>query len=76
MPESPSWIEFNRSDGHSDRWPTNIKGKLGDVGYQDIDSFCLVPVDEPGRSIRWRKEIAMSVAESMNLPSKVFDIAD
>jgi hypothetical protein len=72
MPENPSWIDFNRSDGHSDHWPTNTEGKLDDIEY--IDSWRLVPVDEPGRSIKWRKEIAMSVAESMKLPSKVIDI--
>jgi hypothetical protein len=74
MPESPSWIEFIRSDGHSDHWPTNAKGKPNDIGY--LDSWRLVPVDEPGVSIKWRKEIGMSVAGSMMLSSDVIDITD
>jgi hypothetical protein len=76
MPENPTWIEFNRSDGHSDHWPTTTKPKLDDdqVGY--INYYRLVPVNdsEPGRGIKWRRSIATSLAQSMKLPSKVFDI--
>jgi hypothetical protein len=61
MPDSPYWIEFGRSDGHS---------HLPKLANHDI-----IVSDEAGASIRWRREVASMVAPSMFLPGLLHDFA-
>jgi hypothetical protein len=67
LPENPTWIDFKRSDGCSDRWPKNTSRKIKHARY--IDVFRVVDLDEPGRSIKWRCDIGRGLANMMNLPS-------
>jgi hypothetical protein len=67
LPNNPTWIEFKQSDGCSDRWPKTVEDKIDHPDY--IDGFCRVPLDEPGRGIKWRCDLGKELAESMNLPS-------
>jgi hypothetical protein len=69
LPDNPDWIEIKRSDGCSEHWPKTGDRMIDHPGY--IDSFDVVPLDEPGRSIKWRNELGMGLAESMNLPGTI-----
>jgi hypothetical protein len=68
IPDHPTWIEFDRSDGRCDSWPkiTNREYKIDQAG--NVDYLRIVPLDEPGRSIKWRRGIATALAELMKLP--------
>ncbi len=66
LPDNPSWIEFNRSDGNKKLWPTNntkvVKG--GEVNFMR-----LAPLDD-SVSIHWRVAVGGAVAKAQNMPGE------
>jgi hypothetical protein len=64
MPDNPTWIKFSRSDGNPHFWPAQTEPVIDKAG--EVDYVRIVPLDH-GRSIKWRREIAMALAPMMGL---------
>jgi len=66
MPPNPQFLDFPRSDGSAETWPTNtqrIVDSSGEVNFQEA-----IPLDD-GRAMRWRLGVAQAIAKKMELPS-------
>jgi hypothetical protein len=70
LPDNPSWIDFVRSDGDENRWPTNTTREVDAQGH--VNYMRPVPLDEPGLSVKWRIEVAVALAVLLNLPGTFF----
>ena len=70
LPDNPTWIEFKRTDGDPNRWPTDttLVVRSGEVNY-----YRVVPDDE-SQAINWRKTIAKAVAMKMGMPGECSSI--
>lgn len=68
LPQNPTWIEFERTDGDQTQWPPNttrIVDREGHVNYMRIAS-----IDEP-LSIKWRVEVGKALAALLNKPGRL-----
>ena len=64
LPPNPEWVDFPRTDGDRNTWPTNTTPVVtaGEVNY-----FRPVGLDE-SLSINWRKSVGIKVAAALGLP--------
>ncbi len=65
LPPNPEFLEFERTDGDPEQWPTNTKEVVdgdGQVNYMKP----LGPDDSS--NIHWRCQVAMKVAERLGKP--------
>jgi hypothetical protein len=66
LPDNPVWIDFTRLDGNPRFWPTTTEPAIDEAG--EVNWMRIVPLDKIGRSISWRRKIAMELAPRMGLP--------
>jgi hypothetical protein len=64
LPANPSWVEFPRSDGNENNWPQNTTRVVDNEGQ--VNFMRPVPLDEAGPSMKWRTDIASSLARALN----------
>lgn len=65
LPANPRWIEFPQSDGDEKNWPTNTTREVDSDGH--VNYMRVAPLDDP-LSIKWRVEVARSLAQIMSMP--------
>lgn len=69
LPENPSWIEFQRSDGDNKNWPTNTTREVDSEGH--VNYMRVAALDDP-LCIKWRVEVGRSLAQIMLMPGAPF----
>ncbi|KAF9530438.1 hypothetical protein CPB83DRAFT_905381 [Crepidotus variabilis] len=65
-PKNPTYIEFKRSDGNSDSWPTSTTQVVDHEGQVNFFQHLL---SENAQNKRWRHMVGEAVAKSLNMPT-------
>ncbi|KAG5723675.1 hypothetical protein E4T56_gene20246 [Termitomyces sp. T112] len=66
MPKNPHFLDFERSDGNSSRWPTNttrVVDSSGEVNYMQP-----LTLEHP-QTIKWRLGVAQAIAAATGMPA-------
>ncbi|KAJ7890458.1 hypothetical protein B0H14DRAFT_2497092 [Mycena olivaceomarginata] len=65
LPDDPSYLDFPRTDGDPELWPTNTERKVDSEGC--VNFMQEVALDEP-LSIKWRVGVGDAVSVALKLP--------
>jgi hypothetical protein len=65
LPDDPSYLDFPRTDGDPELWPTNTERKVDSEGC--VNFMQEVALDEP-LSVKWRVGVGDAVSVALKLP--------
>lgn len=65
LPDNPIYLDFLRSDGDESLRPEKTECIVDSVGHVNWMEACAL---DDGRTIRWRRGVALGVATKMKMP--------
>jgi hypothetical protein len=73
LPANPTWIEFERSDGDENTWPSNTTCVVDHEGHVNF----MLPLEaSESVCVKWRIEVGAAVAAALRLPGTLREWLD
>ena len=65
LPANPTWVEFERSDGDENNWPSNTTRIVDREGHVNF----MLPLEiNESVCLKWRTEVGAAVAVALKWP--------